>query len=66
MSVETSERFLSVDGSGKRAVKIAFDENKNKVELEKRGRKEERNRGKKTDIMSESKYFKIESKKGKT
>ena len=26
-SVETSERFLSVDGSGKRVVKMAFDEN---------------------------------------
>ena len=27
MSVETSERFLSVDGSGKRVVRLAFDEN---------------------------------------
>ena len=27
MSVETNERFLLVDGSGKRVVKMAFDEN---------------------------------------
>ena len=25
--IETSERFLSVDGSGKRVVRLAFDEN---------------------------------------
>ena len=33
MSVETSERFLSVDGSGKRVVKMAFDENIEKRNL---------------------------------
>ena len=27
LSVETSERFLSVDGSGKGVVRLAFDEN---------------------------------------
>ena len=33
MSVDTSERFLSVDGSGKRVVKMAFDENVKKRNL---------------------------------
>ena len=33
LSVETSERFLSVDGSGKRVVKMAFDENIKKRNL---------------------------------
>ena len=31
--METSERFLSVDGSGKRVVKMAFDENIKKKNL---------------------------------
>ena len=33
MSGETSERFLSVDGRGKRVVKTAFDENIKKRNL---------------------------------
>ena len=33
MSVETGERFLSIDGSGKRVVKLAFDENIKKRNL---------------------------------
>ena len=33
LSVETSERFLSVNGSGKRVVKMAFDENIKKGNL---------------------------------
>ena len=33
MSLETSERFLSVDGSGKRVVRLSFDENMKKRNL---------------------------------
>ena len=33
LSVETSERFLAVDGSGKRVVRLAFDENTKKRNL---------------------------------